>query len=95
MNLDDLLRQPLADVRDDGFSARITLAAAQKRERNSLLLWIAAAAALLPPLLLLPLAQAGEAMAATLNASAASPFFALTTGSLVLLWALRPRPFRL
>ena len=95
MNLDDLLRQPLADVRDDGFSARVTLAAVQKRERNSLLLWIAIATALLPPLFLLPLAQAGETLAATLNAGAASPFFALTIGGLVLLWALQPRPFRL
>ena len=95
MNLDDLLRQPLAGVRDDGFSARVMLAAAHRRERGNLLLWIAAVAALLPPLFLLPLAQVGETMAASVNATVTSPIFALTVGGAILLWALQPRPFRL
>ena len=89
MNLDDLLSQPLAPVRDDGFSARTILALARAHERQRLLLWGAAALALLPVLALLPLAATSYAMTAIMQA-ASSPVFASMAGALVLLWALRP-----
>jgi hypothetical protein len=88
MTLDTLLAQPLAPVRDDGFSARIILELRRAEERRRLLLWGAAALALLPPLALLPLPPQFAVQAMVRAAS--SPVFACAAGAAVLLWALRP-----
>jgi len=91
MTLDTLLQQPLAPVRDDGFSVRVILAMRRAEERRRLLLWGAAALALLPPLAFLPLAPGAEIMATRLAAIVRLPLFGYGCGALVLFWAMRPR----
>jgi len=95
MTLDELLSQPLARVRDDGFSARVALAALRRRQRRQTLLLCAGLAALLPPLAMLPLAESGDVLAASLAGAPLQPYLSLLAAGLILLWALRPRPFRL
>jgi hypothetical protein len=90
MNLDEALRQPLASVRDDGFSAAIILKLRQAEERRRLALWGAVAVALLPAALLM--APAAEILLPHLAQAASSPVFASAIGMAVLLWALRPAP---
>jgi hypothetical protein len=88
MSLDTLLSQPLAPVRDDGFSARIVLELRRREEWRRLLLWGATVMALLPLALVLPLAPTDLAKA--LMPLALSPAIAYAAGAAVLLWALRP-----
>jgi len=88
MTLDDALRQPLAAVRDDGFSAAIILKLAHAEERRRLALWGAVFAGLLPLGALL--APATEALLPQLARAASSPVFMGVAGAAVLLWALRP-----
>jgi hypothetical protein len=90
MTLDDLLRQPLAPVRDDGFSARTLLALARADERRRLMLWGAGVSALLPLLAFVPATT--ELALARITPAASSPVFAGIAGAAVLLSALRPAP---
>jgi hypothetical protein len=88
MNLDEALRQPLASVRDDGFSAAIILKLARAEERRRLALWGAVGLALLPVAALL--APTAEILLPHLAQAASSPAFAYVAGAALLLWALRP-----
>lgn len=93
MSLDEALSEPLAPVRDDGFSVGVLLAARHAEERRRLLLWGAVFLALLPLLLLLaPLAQSAVVLMARISAT---PLFAYAAGALMLFWASRPRLLRL
>lgn len=88
MTLDEALNQPLAPLRDDGFSARIVLELRRREERRLMALWAAVALALLPLLAFLPVTTA---LAMTMLAQVASShIFASAAGAAVLLWALRP-----
>jgi hypothetical protein len=90
MTLDTLLSQPLAPVRDDGFSARIVVELRRAEERRRLLLWGAAALALLPPLALALAPMTFQFVMPAMTRAASSPLFACAVGAAVLLWALRP-----
>ena len=88
MNLDEALRQPLASVRDDGFSSTIILKRARAEERRRLALWGAVALALLP--VAAWLAPAMEILLPHMARAASSPVFTGFAGAAVLLWAFRP-----
>jgi hypothetical protein len=92
MNLDTLLEQPLAPVRDDGFSVSVLLRLRRAEEKRRLLLWGAEALALLPLLWGLTLIPLDAGLVAAMARAAASPLLSYGAGALVLLWALRPRP---
>ncbi|HUJ46480.1 MAG TPA: hypothetical protein VLV55_05055 [Rhizomicrobium sp.] len=53
--LDDLLSAPLADVADDGFSARVMSRIGQERRRDEWITYAAIGVAALPALLFVPL----------------------------------------
>jgi len=59
MNIDDLLNQPLAPVRDDGFSVRVVRRLRASEQRMRLILWGLLAAAFLPVLAVLPYVDIG------------------------------------
>ncbi len=94
MTMDDILSQPLAPVRDDGFSAQVVLKLRRAEEKRRLLLWGAMALALLPLLSVLPLASTAAIGAAILAKAGNSPVFASAVGLAVLLWSLRPQRSR-
>jgi hypothetical protein len=94
MNLDTLLEQPLAPVRDEGFSVSVLLRLSRAEEKRRLLLWGAAALALLPLLWGLTLVPLDARLTTGMARAAASPLLSYAAGALVLLWAMRPRPYR-
>jgi len=96
MSFDELLKQPLPAVRDDGFSARVALHLARERQLRQNLAWAAVMTIVVALAWLSPLAQV-SAMAADWLATMAttSQIFAYPVGALVLLWTWQSRPFRL
>jgi hypothetical protein len=97
MSIDDLLNQPLAPLRDDGFAVGVVrrLIAADRRMRITM--WSLLAVGTLPVLIVLPFvdvgADVGGALAAQAAGAASSPAISYIAGALVLLWVWKPRFF--
>ena len=92
MNLDQHLSQPLAPVRDDGFSILLVRRVRAGERRMKAVIWSLLALGFAPVLLALQLVDTGirlpPDMAQWLNSQLAYPL-----GMLVLLWVWKPRLF--
>ncbi len=94
MSIDDLLNQPLAPVRDDGFAVQIVRRLHAGERRMRFVLWGLLAAGFLPVLAILPFVDIGlhwpDGTMQWLNSQVSYPL-----GLLVLLWVWKPRFSRL
>ena len=83
-SLDAWLAQPLEDVADSGFSARVMARVVSYRRRDAALTWIVVALAGLPLLWLLPMPSLSETAARLAPALAGAAPLALACGLLLL-----------
>jgi hypothetical protein len=86
--LDALLSRPLAEVADDGFSARVALAASAEEKRRAWWAWAAPALAACAVAPFLPLKEFGDTVMQMTPALANSGAVALAAAALVLTFAL-------
>jgi hypothetical protein len=82
--LDALLAQPLQDVADNGFSARLMVRVVSRHRRDAALTWIVVAFAALPLLWLLPAPALFESVARLGPALAGAAPIGLACGLLLL-----------
>ena len=82
--LDALLAQPLEDVADNGFSARVMAQIVSRSRRNAAVTWIVLVLAALPLLWLLPVPALSETAARLAPALAGAAPLALACGLLLL-----------
>jgi hypothetical protein len=94
MSIDDLLNQPLAPVRDDGFAIGIVRRLHAGERRMRVVMWSLLAAGFLPVLAILSFVDTGlrwpDGTMQWLNSQISYPL-----GALVLLWVWKPRFSRL
>jgi len=94
MSIDDLLNQPLAPVRDDGFATQVVHRLSASQQRMRFIMWGLLAAGFLPVLAILSFVDTGIHLPAGtmqfLNSQLSYPL-----GALVLLWVWKPRFSRL
>lgn len=92
MNLDQQLRQPLAPIRDDGFSVLLVRRLRTGELRMSMVMWSLLALGFAPVLLALQLVDTGVRLPSDLvqwlNSQLTYPL-----GVLLLLWVWKPRIF--
>jgi hypothetical protein len=92
MNLDQQLSQPLAPIRDDGFSVLLVRRLRAGERRMKIVMWSLLALGFAPVLLALQLVDTGirlpSDMAQWLNSQLAYPL-----GVLLLFWVWKPRIF--
>jgi hypothetical protein len=96
MSIDDLLNQPLAAVRDDGFAVGVVRRLLATEQRMRFIMWGLLAAGFLPVLAVLPFVDTGIHLPTEtmqfLNSQMAYPLGVLV---LLLLWVWKPRFSRL
>ena len=94
MSIDDLLNQPLAPIRDDGFAVGVVRRLYTGQQRMRFIMWGLLAAGFLPVLAILSFVDTGIRLPAGsmqfLNSQLSYPL-----GVLVLLWVWKPRFSRL
>jgi hypothetical protein len=84
MNLDEMLSQPLPDVPDDGFSARVIVRVKAEERRKNIAIVVAGVTSAVLICLLLPLHAIIGDLAASLIQIATSPMIGLATAACVL-----------
>ncbi|MDE2134047.1 MAG: hypothetical protein KGJ49_05570 [Alphaproteobacteria bacterium] len=84
MNPDDLLKQPLTSVADDGFSERVMARLGAMERRRMLVAAAVIAAGVVSAFLLLPMQSIGAQLDIAIGQTASSTAVSLAAGAIVL-----------